>query len=289
MVQMQAPPQGRFAHLLGLIVMLLVFLACEPAHAQSPRGASLLSDRFTLSVGGFFPYIDSDIRLDSDNSNIPGTEIDLEDDLGMDETHPTVFGGLRWRITPRHRIEAAYFRLNRRGLTAAEGEIRFGDLAIPIGARVDSSLDLHLGRITYGYSLINNGETEVGLLAGAHVASLDANLSIVGEVGGESFGALSEHGGLTAPLPHLGLLGAYAFTPTIVSQARVVGFYLKINDYSGWLVQADLTVTWQFAKHFGVGAGVEYFNFSLEADRANFNGDFTFNYIGPTVFAIATF
>lgn len=293
MVKMAARPQGPgiwFNHLLAGVTVLLAFLVCAPDQAQAARGAPLLSNRFTLHFGGFFPFIDSNIRLNSDESGIPGTEIDFENDLALDETLPTIFGTLRWRITPRHRLEGAYFQLHRDGLTTAEDEIRFGDLVVPVGVRVDSSLDVDLGRVTYGYSFFNNGRTEVGILIGAHIASIDATLSIAGQVGnGGPNAVLSDSGDLTAPLPHVGLLATYAFTPNLVSQARLVGFYLSIGDYTGWLIQGNLDVTWQFARHFGLGAGMQYFNFSLDVDTANFDGDFSFDFIGPAVFAVATF
>jgi hypothetical protein len=46
-----------------------------------------------------------------DNTNLGiGTEIDLQDDLGFDDTQTTFYGNAYWRFFPRHRIGLGYFR-----------------------------------------------------------------------------------------------------------------------------------------------------------------------------------
>ncbi len=272
------------------------------AHAQAPTGIdpahapqlsslepdeerkSLLTRPFTLTVGGFFPYVDSGVKHNNRGAGTSGTELDFESDLGLDDAEAIFFADGRWRITPHHRIEVGYFRLDRDGQVSAEAEIRFGDLIVPLAADVASNLDLTLGRISYGYSFINDGEAEFGVMAGAHIADLDASLALAGN--GAVASATAE---TTLPLPHIGIMGSYAFTPNLVAEARVVGFYLEVGSYRGYLLDADAKLTYFLWENVGLGVGLRYFRFDLDIDRSSYDGTVKFDFIGPTVFGVITF
>ena len=45
----------------------------------------VLDDKYFLVLGAFFSHVDSDVRIDS-SSGVPGTGLDLEDDLGLAST-----------------------------------------------------------------------------------------------------------------------------------------------------------------------------------------------------------
>ncbi len=261
----------------------------DPAHTPQlsslepdEEHKSLLTRPFTFMVGGFFPYVDSGARLNNKSAGTSGTKIDFESDLDLEETTATFFGEGRWRITPHHRIEVEYFELNSDGRATAETEIRFDELIAPVGVDVASVLDLKLGRISYGYSLFNDGEAEFGVMAGAHIADLDVGLTLAGSLA-------SETGEITIPLPHIGVMGSYAFTPNLVADARVVGFYLEVGPYQGFLLEADAKLAYMLWDNFGLGAGVRYFHFDFEIDRSSYNGTVNLDYIGPSVFGVIAF
>jgi hypothetical protein len=63
---------------------------------------SVDDERFRISVGGFFVDFDATTRVGSDQG--PGTEIDLEDDLGMDSDQTELVATARLRLARRHSL-----------------------------------------------------------------------------------------------------------------------------------------------------------------------------------------
>ena len=243
---------------------------------------SLLTRSFTFTAGGFFPYVDSGSKINNKSTGASGTAIDFESDLDLEEATATFFGEARWRITPHHRIEAEYFQLDRSGQTTVDVEIRFAELTAALGVDIDSVFDLKLGRISYGYSFFNDGEAEIGVMAGVHIADLNVGLTLPGS-------SVSETGEVTLPLPHIGVMGSYAFTPNLVAEARAVGFYLEIQSYQGLLFEADAKLTYMLSENFGLGAGLRYFHLDVEVDRSKYDGSVNLDYIGPSVFGVLSF
>ena len=245
---------------------------------------NLLTRPLTLIGGGFFSFSNTDIQLNNKNTNTDGTNVNLENDLGLDTFKATPFGEARWRITPHHRVELGVFALDRDGAATADTQLVIDDLVIEVGASAETELDLTLGRFTYGYSFINDGKKELGVMVGAHIASLDYDVSLTGTLGGGSAGVTSTGENFTAPLPHVGVMGGYAFRDDLVLDARLVGFYLEISDYSGWLLEAETKLTYMIWDNVGLGVGARYFKFHLDADSSSLDGDLDLQFLGPTAF-----
>jgi hypothetical protein len=84
-------------------------LVVPSAAADSPEGgAPFLDDCYSLSLGVFYPQVDSRIRLDS-SAGVPDDETDFEDTLALEECKAVAFGGFRWRMSPRNLVESSLF------------------------------------------------------------------------------------------------------------------------------------------------------------------------------------
>ncbi len=295
-------PTGVFGHaylrvraIFIAAVVVCAGLAAGSAAAEEGAVNPEFTDRFSLRVGGFFPTIDSKIRLDSTKGTL-GSVLDFEDDLGLEETAPKFWAGARWRITRRHRLEFEYLQLDRSGAQTASTDFRIGNTSGTVGALLESDFDVKLARFTYGFSLINDGRKELALLIGAHLASADAGIQMTGNLTviglGDVTGATrrSEFGETVFPLPHLGGTVGWAFTPKLSATATALGFFLDLGDYEGNLLEVSADLQYQLLKHLGLGAGVKYFAVNLE-DKSDpdFRGKFEFDYLGPTVFATINF
>jgi hypothetical protein len=265
------------------------------ATAEEERLNPEFTDRFSVNVGGFFPSIDSKIRLDSTTFGT-GTVLDFEDNLGLEETSPTFFAGARWRITRRQRLEFEYVQLDRSATRTASADFMIGDTIANVGAQLDTDFDVKLGRFTYGFSFINDGRKELALLIGAHFAGADASIQISGNLTAPGVGSVTgsaprqETGDLVFPLPHVGGTFGWAFTPKLSANATAIGFALDLGDYEGSLVEVSADLQYQLLRHLGLGAGLKYFTFDLEdTSDPDLRGKFEFSYFGPTVFASLSF
>jgi hypothetical protein len=287
-------PAWRFRASIFLVGVLLASGA-EAETVIAPN--TVMDDRFTFYIGGFFPQVSSDIRLDAEIAGGIGDTISLEDTLGLEDSKSVLWGGFNWRMARRHTFELEAFQLNRSGTVGAVTDpFQIGNSIVQVGARVETEFDLGIARLTYGYSFIKDEKKEAVVKGGIHWASVDVAMRLSGAVldvetmmpiaGGEQ---VEEDGDISAPLPHLGMSFNYAITPKLLGRVQALGFVLSVGDYSGLLIDSGIDIAYTPWKHFGFGGGIRFFDLRLEAENNRLDGEFEFDYWGPTLFVVASF
>ncbi len=279
-------PGTAYLAILAVGVLFSVSAAAEVA------GHTLLTSRFHVGVGGFFPTVDSKIRLDSDFGL--GTELDLEQQLGIDRSRDVLWANARWNISRRNHLEFEWTQLDRSGsVLGITQQYQIGDTVIQAGGKIDSVLDISLYRLTYGFSLIRDDRKDLQLQAGLHLADVQAALTLTGalSVGGSVFqqSVQGEGGDVVAPLPHFGANFTYAFTDKLALYANVLGFALTVGDFKGSILETGGTLQYNFMRHVGVGAGVRFFRIDVEAKDSGLTGEFQLDYFGPVAYLSASF
>lgn len=273
---------------------VLSVFACLCAHAQENN---LMDDTFTVYLGGFFPSVNSGIRLDRDDGGGVGDDTSFENTLGLADSADVAWGGINWRIAERHSLEFEYFQLNRSGRAAAVTDpFQIGNSLVQAGAQLETVFDVAIGRITYAFAPIHDEKNRLAIEGGIHWLRVDTAIDLTGAVvdlvtgtsitAGES---RSEGGDISAPLPHLGIVYARGLSSNVLARIQVLGFALSIDEYSGSLIDAGFDFAYSPWKNFGIGAGYRYFRMQLDVDRSNLNGEFEFDYFGPTVFVVGSF
>ena len=274
------------------LIMLLVGLSAGNHALAEIHGHPLINSRFHVGVGGFFPTVDSKIRLDSDLGL--GTELDLEQQLGIDKSRDVLWANARWNISRRNHLEFEWVQLDRSGsVLGITQQYQIGDTVIQAGGQIDSVLDLSLYRLTYGFSLIRDERKDLQLQAGVHVADVEAALKLTGalSINGSVFqqSVQGEGGDIVAPLPHFGANFTYAFTDKLALYANVLGFALSVGDFKGSILETGGTLQYNFIKHVGLGAGIRFFRVDVEAKDSGLTGEFTLDYLGPVVYLSGEF
>ena len=280
----------RALHRAALILVMILpvsTLAADEGANDSP----FLQHKYAIWLGGFFPSLDSEVRLDSDMGS-PGDGLDFEDTLGLDDNKSVFFGGVRWRWPERHMLEFELIQLNRHGEVAATSEsLDIGDYEVQIGAQVNTVFDVTIGRLTYGYTAIATGKSVLNLKAGLHIAGLDTVLQLGGAVFkdgvpvGNPGTIIEEGGGINAPLPHFGVSYGYLISPRVAFRAQALLFAIKLNDYHGTLLDFDVDILYQPGQRFGMGAGIRYFRTTVEDHSDDkLNGKFLYEYVGPVIY-----
>jgi len=274
----------------------LLLTASAAAADGTLENVPFLQNSYSFWLGGFFPEVDSHIRIDSSNG-LPGDTIDFEDTLGLEDGKNVWFGGAKWWINPRHLLEFELAQLNRSGLLESVTEnLDIGDYEIRVGGSIATVFDATLGRLTYGYSLINTDKSNLVLKGGLHIVKLDTVLQLSGAVFqdgvrvGDPLTVVEEGADITAPLPHFGLSYAYAFSPKLALRARGLAFAIKVSDYKGTLYDLGLDVQYWPWRRFGIGAGLRYFRATVSDESdAHLRGKFKYEYYGPVVYGVVGF
>jgi len=283
---------------LAVLLVSFLLLCAGPAGAADQGGFRPLDQKFQVYIGGFFPRVSTDITINGENVSPP--QIDFENVFGLEDSKTVLWGGARWRISRRNNLEFEFFKLNRNGSKTAVAEnIEVGDTILSAGGDVESVFDISLGRLTYGFALVRNDRMEVQLKGGLHIMDLSTSVTLSGQVCEVTdpnnptctpvLSSNVESESVTAPLPHLGGSFIYGITPSVAARLQIIGFALEVDNIDGSLVEIDADFIWQPWDHWGFGAGLRYFDASVESRGSELNGKFEFDYFGPTIYVLGSF
>lgn len=256
--------------------------AAGSASAETPQ------DRYWGNLEFFFPTITSTARLDFPNTGIKGTEIRLEDELGLDDRKGTPYLLLGMRLGDNWRLEFEYYQLKRDATHTISRDIQWGDVNYPASATLQSRFDSSIYRLTGGYSFYRTQQAEVGGAFGLHVTDFTVALAGQGN-GAAGLSFRNEARDALVPLPTIGVYGSWVFAPQWVLRGRVDYLSLNYEQYDGRLVNVMAGVDWRFSKNWGVGGGYRYVDYTVGSTRDRFQGEITYSFKGPTLYLTAGF
>lgn len=268
----------------GMICTVRVALALAAAIASGQAVAQVshpgLTDMWSLQIGAYRPQVDTTASLNGTGGRV-GTAISFEDDLNLTDrkTMPAILASVR--LWERWKVEAEYFSLHRSGTRAVNRTINWGDNTYPIGTVVNSEFDSDIYRLSLGYSFIKDGQRELGIALGVHVTDFEASLSAPGPG--------TRKGDALAPLPTIGIYGAYAFSPKWLVSGRLDYFSLKYEDYDGSLTNASIGVDYRFTRNFGVGLAWRHVDYDVDVTKTNYTGGVRYKFNGPMLYGVASF
>lgn len=256
-----------------------MLLASQQAAAKErPWRAWPTGNRFAIAGGGFWPALDTKIRLDGSQGQI-GTVIDFESNLGMQESKSLPLLRARWRLSRRNAIDFGYFDLNRSGQTLSDVTIRFGDVVFPANIPLNSFFDSEIYSAAWSFSFIHNDRTDIAFQVGLNVQ--DISVGIKGPLG-----VLEEEADLTAPLPTFGFSVQHFLTEKWSLDGRMGVFALELDlgdgDFAGEVVSLAAGVGYDPWKNVGFRAGIEYFHINLDVTDNDWVGALRYDWWGPT-------
>ena len=273
------------------IIVAIVFLSLSSnaiAQNESDWQSWPLADRFTITLGAFFPNLDTRVRLDATDQS-PGTTIDFEQNLGMSDTETLPGLGLGWRFAKKHKLELETFKLDRSGSTITTSEIRFGDEIFTIDLPVSSFFDMDITSFSYSYSLIFDERKEIAFGVGLSVQDLSFGL-----IGNTDPGLIEVDSGITAPLPTFRLNGGYAFTDKLVGKVGFgfLSFDLALtgeNELSGEIFNGYASIQHNTFEHVHFGLSYNYFDIRINWQQDRLLTSVGYEYQGPMLFVTAAF
>ncbi|MDY6946450.1 MAG: hypothetical protein SXG53_12075 [Pseudomonadota bacterium] len=277
----------------GLAVAFVMGLAFNVAHAaeQNPTNDKLpdwapkpkphvIEDRFRVEVMGIGANIDTDLRIDP-TIITPGTLVNAEDDLGLDDSKFLPLAEITLLPGDRHLIRLSGFGLRRSARQRLDRTIVFDDQTYLVGEQVDSTLNLTMLGLTYGYSVVKTRRLDVALSFGIQVIEVEANAVVRSRVVREP------ETGVT-PLPLAGIEGRFDFTDRWSFEARLQYLSVEFDEIDGSVLDARAALTWRMNPHLVFGLG--YRNFAVEVDSRDLDtpGVVDLQMAGPLLFMRAS-
>ena len=229
-------------------------------------------ERASIMLGAFITDRQSNTRLDSDAGD--GTELDMEDDLGLESsTNVARLGGYVW-LGRRHRLDGAYFDLSRSASIPIQETIDFGDETFQINTALTTESDLTIVKADYTFAVLAKDRGYLGLTAGLYVAETGFALS-------QPTLGRAESEDVTAPLPLFGLRGDYAINDRITLAGAAQVFAFSTDELDGHLNDFYIGADYGFGERMAVGLAYNRVSMNIGAEEDNgFNGRIDWGYDG---------
>ena len=260
-------PMTRTPVWLTTVALICSLAASSAASAQEQS----TRERASILFGTFVTDRDTTARLDSESG--AGTDIDLEEDLGLESSMSVArLGGYYW-FTPRHRFDASYFELNRSVTNPIHETIEFGNRTFTIDTVVETRSDLRILKADYTFVPLIRERGFLGITGGLYAAQTTMSLSA------PAFDA-SETGDITAPLPVVGVRGDYAITDHFTLRGAAQFFALETDDVKGRLHDFYVGADYGFGRRMAVGLAYNKVSMSLGAQEFRFQGRLDWGYDG---------
>jgi hypothetical protein len=253
------------------------------AHAQA------LEDDYWVQLSGYWANVDTDIRVDNTANSNPGTEIDLEDDLGFDDKEllPALYAGAR--VGSGISIAVDYYSLNRDTTATLDRDIVVDDVTYPVNGSVTAGFDTDIYRLVVGWAFVRQPNYEFGAAIGLHATDIGVSFEGEGSVGGAPQSVQQRKQDVLAPLPTIGLFGSFEPAPRVTIGGRIDYLSLSIGDYDGRLINTQASVSYRFLPNFGVGVMYRYVDYRLDVTKNDVAGRFAYKFSGPAIFVEAGF
>lgn len=240
-------------------------------------GESFRGPGFEFRMGVYRNTIDSKI-IQRPVGGSGEEEIDVEDLFGVNRRKSIVhFEGV-FRFAHFHRIEIGHFELGRNSETTLLTDIRLGDEIFTAGTAIDVEADLRVTKVAYGFSLMNDAQKELGVLAGVHITNYQALVT------GTETGQRVETS-INTPLPVIGAFGSVALGTKTDLHANLQLFRMEFDHYSGSLNNLYLGLTHYFSDSIGAGIGYNIYLMNLDSPDEDLRGSLKLRHRGPILFA----
>lgn len=260
-----------------------------PAEAkQAPKEE--FPDRFMIRGGWNYVFnADTTFSLNSPGGTI-GTTIDFARNLsGQREDNLWRIDSL-YRFNPRHSIGFSYYDVTRKGERTLDRDLTVRDTTFAAGGNISSELRFKMYRFIYNYSFHHDEKVELAGSFGLYLAnigaSLSANLTCTGGLTcgpGQTLTPGRTSNDLTVPLPSIGFLVNYHFTPRLMGTARFDWFYIETAQFKGAMNEVYFGLEYRLFKHFALGGAYDRLDVNADVDPKKGNG-FSFKTDWNTLF-----
>jgi hypothetical protein len=243
-------------------------------------------DKWKFELGGYFPSINTDLQVDGIDA---GTDLDLETELGFSDSDSIFRLDGYWRFFKKHRLGFGYYGFRRDARRTLDELIEIGDEEFPIGAQLNSELDLDFYTIEYLYSYFQGEKWEMS--GGLGFYWIDFAFSAAGKFsqGEDDLVERYESTDVNGPLPFLKLGFEYYITPKWLAVIKGGYFQLEVGDIDGKLLNVGAKLEYQITKTFGLGVGYDSFRVDVTVDDGDLRSDIVYNYDGVQAYGTLRF
>lgn len=240
----------------------------------------VVEEKFRVEVMTLSAGLDTNVRIDPTLAT-QGTLINAEDDLGLRETKNLPLAEITLLPGERHLLRLSGFSLRRSAQQVINRTIVFDDQTYLPGERVDSTLNLTMLGLTYGYSVVQLPRVDVALTFGIQVIEVEANAVVRSRV------VRDAETGVT-PLPLAGIEGRFDFNDRLSAEARLQYLSVEFDEIDGSIMDARAAITYRQNPHLVFGLGYRTFSVEVDSQDIDTPGRVDAQMAGPLLFVRAS-
>ena len=264
--------------------LLFVFLFVSLSAAAQE---SLLFPRFSVTASSSTASFETNARIDPEVTGGQGTLINLEHDLGLNDSRTLQRFAVQWRPFRRHELAATHFSAPRSATQRIVRTITFRDQTYPVDALVTTQFDLDYTSVTYTYWARRTERDGLGITIGAAALSMDASVSVLAF---DVTAIQTQRADTDVPVALAGLQGRVAFLPRLHGEASVATLpRITIGDYSGDALTAAAQLEYRPLNWLGVGAAYHYFRLNVDVEQTTLRGAVDMTIRGPEAYVRLAF
>jgi hypothetical protein len=207
---------------------------------------------------------DPNIVIASESLGIPGTDISVKADLGLEKKSTYEFR-LVLRPGRKHKFRFNYIPLKYDANTTLTGDIIFNGIRFPVSTTVGTLLEWKTYRIGYEWDFLSKPRWYVGVILEAKFT--DINFELNSPIG-------TEYARARAPIPAIGVGGRAWVTKNVSITGEFTAFSLPSGidaDYGGHYYEWEVYGMVNFTKNLGaeVGWRAHDLEYVAKSDRGN--------------------
>ncbi len=254
----------------SVCVIGLLLASAAPAWAQFQSTGAAIGERYHIEASAMFWSASPDLLISSESLGIPGDDVDLVTDLGIEEKR---LRELRIVARPatKHKFRFHYLPIKYEARAVLVREFVFNGQLYRPGLLVATDADLTTIRFGYEYDFFYASRGYAGVFVDLKYTNVDVTMnSPIGE----------EFVRSVAPIPGIGFAGR-GYVSSNVSITGEVSFFkipegLGGEDFGGRYIDFDLYGTVNFNDYVGAQLGyktidVNYFE-DVDAGSLGFKG-----------------
>ena len=210
------------------VSVALLLAAGTPLVAQEKNH---LYDKFQASASAATVFLGTTMRIDPESGE--GSEVSLEDDLGLSKAGVRPRLGFRWRPWRKQEFEAFYILISRQGDRTLARDITIDSITYSAGAGLSSDIRSNQLGVNWRWALHASEKSQIGtsLGLGATFFKFDLTGSAGVTSSGETFSdSLRYQKSLPGPLFALGGYGRWRLQERWYVEADLRGLYVPIEN-----------------------------------------------------------
>ncbi len=249
-----------------LVLVVILMLAFSSVASFAEEVNTLVS----ITADYWMPGIDANIK--SSELGAIGTDIDIIDDLGFDDSEniPSIKASIDLPFLPE--LVVSYFKIDGSASKTITKNITYKGYSYTAAGNVTSKYDITHYEAFLQFNLLNQDFGKLGFLVGAKYFEVDTELK-------ETATGTTNTESVDGPVPIIGIAAGIKLPAKFRFEAMARGLSLEIGDIDAALYDIEAALHYDFNRFIRASVGYRYF--LIDGEDTSTNDSVDIKFAGP--------